>query len=71
MDDFDSVGVDIAINGMPFKSSLQSFLSSASSNEDPPIFTDDLNDFDESDTSPSSSAREKIKMEPLTECRGQ
>lgn len=72
IDDFDSVGVDIAINGLPFKSSLHGFLSSTSPNEGPsPLFTDDLNDFDESEASPNSNTRDKIKIEPLTECRGQ
>lgn len=71
IDDFDSVGVDIAINGLPFKSSLHGFLSSTSPNDDPPLFTDELNDFDESQPSPNSNTRDKIKMEPLTECRGQ
>lgn len=71
MDDFDSVGVDIAINGLPFKSTLHGFLTSTSPNEDQPLFTDELNNFDEPDASPNSNARDKIKMEPLTECRGQ
>lgn len=71
IDDFDSVGVDIAINGLPFKSSLHGFLSSASPNEDPPLFTDELNDFDDSEPIPNSNTRDKIKMEPMTECRGQ
>lgn len=79
IDDFDSVGVDIAINSLPFKTSLQGFLSSTSSADDPPIFTDELNDFEDSQHSPNRSTdgvsykddREKIKIEPLTECRGQ
>lgn len=71
MDDFDSVGVDIAINGLPFKSSLHGFLSSTSPNEEPPLFADELNDFDDAEASPNSNTRDKIKMEPLTECRGQ
>lgn len=72
LDDFDSVGVvDIAINGLPFKSSLQGFLSSTSSNEEPPLFNDELNDFDDSETTPNPNTRDKIKLEPLTECRGQ
>lgn len=71
IDDFDAVGVDIAINGLPFKSSLHGFLSSASPNETPPLFADELNDFDDPEPNPNTNARDKIKIEPLTECRGQ
>lgn len=79
IDDFDAVGVDIAINSLPFKTSLQGFLSSTSSADDPPLFTDELNDFEDSPHSPNRSTdgvsykdeRDKIKIEPLTECRGQ
>lgn len=66
------MGVDIAINGLPFKSTLQGFLASAASNEDQPLFSDELNDFDDSENSPNSNTRDKIKVEPLTESvRGQ
>lgn len=71
-DDFDSVGVDIAINGLPFKSTLQGFLASAAANDDQPLFGDELNDFDGSESGNSANGRDKIKIEPLTESvRGQ
>lgn len=71
-DDFDAVGVDIAINGLPFKSTLQGFLASAAANEGQPLFGDELADFDDSESGNSANGRDKIKVEPLTESvRGQ
>lgn len=71
IDDFDAVGVDIAINGLPFKSSLHGFLSSTSPHGESSLFTDELNDFEDPEPNANTNARDKIKIEPLTECRGQ